>query len=61
MEGFLALLVMLVIYFLPAVVANARGHHNAGAIFLLDLLLGWTLLGWIIAMVWAVTVSRPVD
>jgi hypothetical protein len=55
--GFLALL--LAVYFLPAIVAYWRQHHNAAAILMLDLLLGWTALGWIIAMVWALTQQAP--
>ena len=43
------------IYFLPTIAALARGKRNAGAIFALNLLLGWTLAGWIIALVWALT------
>ena len=45
----------LAVYFLPTIVAVARGHHNAFAIFLLNLLLGWTGLAWILALVWAAT------
>jgi uncharacterized membrane protein len=46
-------LVSLGIYFLPTILAAFRKHPNALAIFLIDLLLGWTVLGWIGAMVWA--------
>ena len=50
----------LVMYFLPAIVACTRSHHNAAAIFILTLFLGWTGLVWIIALVWAFTaVERP--
>jgi T4 superinfection immunity protein len=49
------LLIALVSYFLPAVIASCRGHHNQGAIFALNLLLGWTLLGWVAALVWSLT------
>jgi hypothetical protein len=52
-------LMALFIYFLPTVVAEARGHQNSGMIFLLNLLLGWTVLGWIGALVWAATAVRP--
>jgi hypothetical protein len=48
----------LILYFLPAVVASIRGHHNQGAIFALNLLLGWTLLGWVTAFVWACTATE---
>jgi len=51
--GIGVLLVGLLFYFLPALVAAKRGHRNATSIFVLNLLLGWTLLGWVIALVWA--------
>lgn len=43
------------IYFLPTIVAALRGHLSSGAIFVLNLLLGWTALFWIIALVWSFT------
>jgi hypothetical protein len=49
----------LVIYALPALVASSRGHQQTMAITVLTLLLGWSLLGWIIALVWACTAIRP--
>jgi hypothetical protein len=52
------LFVLLVeVYLFPAVIAWARRHRNRAAIILLDILLGWTLLGWVAAMVWAFTFS----
>jgi T4 superinfection immunity protein len=46
---------------LPAIIAKCRNHYNKGAIFVLTLLGGWTLIGWVIAMVWAMMKSpaRP--
>jgi hypothetical protein len=41
----------LLVYFVPAFVA--KGRNRADAIFMLNLLLGWTLLGWIGALIWA--------
>jgi hypothetical protein len=43
----------LLVYFLPAIIGFYRKHHKAWGIFALNLLLGWTVLGWIAAMVWA--------
>jgi Superinfection immunity protein len=40
---------------MPALAASARRHRNRAAIFVLNLLLGWTALGWIVALVWAFT------
>lgn len=45
----------LILYFLPTVCAAYECKKNTGAIFILNFLLGWTLLGWVIALVWAVT------
>lgn len=43
------------LYFLPAVNAKFRSHHNTKAIFAFNLFLGWTFLGWVIALVWSCT------
>lgn len=44
---------------LPAIIAGLRRHHNVVAIFVLNLLLGWTIVGWIIALVWSLTTRAP--
>jgi thiol:disulfide interchange protein len=43
------------IYFLPWLEARHRKHPNAASIGILNLLLGWTFLGWVAALVWAFT------
>ncbi|WP_312014482.1 superinfection immunity protein [Bradyrhizobium sp. AUGA SZCCT0283] len=43
------------VYFIPALNAAARKHHNQNAIFLLNLFLGWTFLGWVAALIWSAT------
>ncbi len=55
---FLIVIFVFVIYFLPWFIANDRKHPNASAIGILNLLLGWTFLGWVIALVWANTSNR---
>ena len=52
-----AFLMLLVIYFLPALIG--RRKQNARAIFILNLLLGWTFLGWVGALIWALLRERP--
>jgi hypothetical protein len=47
------LIIAVVIYFLPFFVGSSK--KNAGAIFMLNLFLGWTLIGWVVALVWAMT------
>jgi len=49
------------IYFLPALIALHRGHHQILAIFLLNLFLGWSFLGWIASLVWSATAIRHRD
>ena len=46
-------LIMLGIYLIPTLVARCQEHHQLYAIGALNLLLGWTLVGWIGALVWA--------
>ena len=47
--------VLLLIYFLPAIVASMRRHRQSLAIGILNLVAGWTFVGWVIAIVWACT------
>lgn len=52
-------MIFLMLYFLPAAIAKSKHRSNVAAIFALNLLLGWTLVGWVIALVWALTDSKP--
>ena len=52
MEIFVFLLFM---YFVPWVVAGVRGHPQQNSIMVLNLFLGWTFIGWVIALIWAVS------
>lgn len=45
-------------YFAPTIIAAGRKHHNRMAIFALNLLLGWTLIGWVGALVWSLTATE---
>lgn len=55
----IAILVGAVLYVLPAIIARSQRHHNEAAILALNLLLGWTLLGWAGALIWALTRPAP--
>ena len=59
MQNFTILELLLIVlifglYFLPTLIAFLRQHKNKLAIFLLNLLLGWTVLGWVVSLVWSV-------
>jgi hypothetical protein len=46
------LCVLAFIYFLPTTVASNRGHGVTG-VLLLNLFFGWTGIGWIALLLWA--------
>lgn len=41
-------------YLLPSIIASSRRHRNGWGILILNLLLGWTIIGWIAALIWSV-------
>ncbi len=47
-------LAALVVYFLPAVIAVNYRVRRSGAITVMNLLLGWTFIGWALALVWSI-------
>jgi hypothetical protein len=55
MRLFFAILITILsfFYFLPFAIAFRRRRANTGAIFALNLFLGWSLIGWVVALVWA--------
>ena len=61
MDGFLLILLIilgLAVYFIPTIVAFVSQQENRVAIMVLDILLGWTLVGWVVSLVWAVKKNR---
>lgn len=42
-------------YFLPTILAFSRKKSNKISILILNLLLGWTFIGWLVALIWAVS------
>ena len=52
--------IMLGLYFLPSVVAYARGHPSFVGILVLNLFLGWSLIGWVIALAWSFSDLRVI-
>lgn len=51
----------LALYFLPSIEASINQNPNWMSIFLVNLLLGWTLLGWVVALAWAHKKTTAVD
>ncbi len=48
-----------VLYFLPTIIALIKSKRDTVAILLLNLFLGWSVIGWIIALVWAAKHDVP--
>ena len=57
LPGILILVLAACLYLLPAIEAKRRNHPQGYAIAILNVFLGWTFLGWVIALVWAYTVT----
>lgn len=51
----------LVIYFLPSIIAVKAERKNALAIVALNVFLGWTFLGWLASLIWALAGERQQD
>jgi hypothetical protein len=48
-----------VMYFLPSIIALARNKRDIVAIVLLNFFLGWSVIGWVVALIWAVKHDAP--
>lgn len=62
MEQIASLLVFAIVtalYFVPTIVAGMRKKRNLVSIGLLNFFLGWTVIGWIIALIWAFAHEDP--
>ncbi|WP_396152145.1 superinfection immunity protein [Flavobacterium sp.] len=53
--GFLTILIIILLYFLPTIIAFYRGKSNWLAIMLVNIFFGWSFIGWFVALIWAVT------
>lgn len=46
-------IVILIVHFIPSYLAYSNNHPSKGLILVLNILMGWTGLGWIILLIWA--------
>ena len=51
-------LILIALYFVPSILAHTNKKTNRNAITALNFFLGWTLIGWVIALVWALSVEK---
>lgn len=45
------------LYFLPTVIASRREHKNSNSILVVNLFFGWTFIGWVVSLAWAVSAT----
>lgn len=58
MESLAAILVMLfvlAVYLIPTIIAFARGHASKWGIGVLNIVLGWSLVFWVVTLIWALS------
>jgi len=53
------MLTLLVLFFIPTIIAIARGASPIG-VFLLNFLLGWTIVFWWVALIWSLVATPRV-
>jgi len=51
--GLIGFVFIFFIYFIPAFISIIRRHNDITAITALNLLAGWTFIGWLIALIWS--------
>jgi hypothetical protein len=50
---FILLMLFIGIYFIPFSIAQSRHCNSRFGVFCVNLLIGWTLIGWFAAIIWA--------
>ena len=60
-KGAVMLVVLVLLYFLPTMLAWKRGSRRRWKITLINVLLGWTVIGWIVAIVLTYAYEPPTD
>lgn len=51
--GLIVWSVATLVYFVPTIIAFSSGRRQRVAIVALNVVAGWTLIGWVVALVWS--------
>ena len=52
---YIAMLIPLILlYFLPSIIAINKKDKNIVTIIIINLFLGWTVIGWIFTLIWVI-------
>ena len=52
------IILIITLYFIPTLIASLRKHNNSNSILLTNLFFGWTLLGWLICLIWSFSSNK---
>ena len=52
------LFVLFALYWLPTIIAIARQTRSALGVAMVNLFLGWTVIGWFLALMWALAATN---
>lgn len=58
--GTIWIITLAALYFLPIMIVtfSEKRHRNMGAVIVVNIVAGWTFIGWVVALVWAVMDSQ---
>ena len=56
-----ALAAVVAVYFLPSLIADRRHRTDLLILALFNAVLGWTVMGWLLALLWALQRNPPKD
>jgi hypothetical protein len=54
----LGIAIMFLLYWLPSLLAYHWRHRNRTAILVTNFFFGWTIIAWIVILIWACTNNR---
>jgi hypothetical protein len=57
----LTILVMILVYFLPTIIASQRRHPSFWPIALVNFFFGATFIGWLIVFIWSLSPVRSAE
>lgn len=53
------LFIFLFVYFLPSIIAARSNRDNVSSIFVINLIIGWSIIGWFIVLAWGLSNPKP--
>jgi hypothetical protein len=58
-SAFVFIIIGIALYFIPGIIAQVRHVPNSGSVWIINIFLGWTFVGWIVALAMAARSQLP--